>query len=499
MNKIKIFWSYACADLQPIANVNTSWLAELAHEVRRVLGTQDSRGEYEIIRDSDGMIKAGDVIDEQITENIEACDLGILVISDAYLRSKWCAKEAKLFLDKGKPVLIAEMLGGWNDHEASKLHNKVGALHDRILRVELWHNLNGAEVLKGFPAPSCAAEGRKEFDFAVIKLCDGIKKQSKKLRDKASEKNVTPLKPVQPEAKYLNGDQRYDLFLAHCTQDCNLQHQQLKSNLKSEGFSVLHLDMGDPNVIVDWDDSTLTKLMKACNAYAQVIGGTPGIKFLGTDSRFVKVQYDAAGEAGLKRYVSVLPDLRLDECDEAHQDFLANLEVSKTTFEDFENFLIKSLNAARETLAANEKKKELQDDMGDLLKVAIDCAPEDRDKQAALAEMLLDKGIMNWRNIVDTPKNKELMSIAQISDGIVVVYGESISSQKRAVSQFSKFLKYSRKKRCHLALGVADPEAGAPPPSAPNVPQIYLHNGVDAEGFNQFLSNMTGKPQSAGT
>ncbi len=119
MKKTKIFCSHAKADLKELVSVKTSWLSELHEVVCTKLGVENTRTPYEILRDQNGMLLGGDEIDEEIEAGIDACNLALLFISEAYILSENCAKEVELLLERGKTVIPIEMEKEWYNYESS--------------------------------------------------------------------------------------------------------------------------------------------------------------------------------------------------------------------------------------------------------------------------------------------------------------------------------------------------------------------------------------------
>ncbi len=353
------------------------------------------------------------------------------------------------------------------------------------LAIEFWEMDGSGPRLLADPAPSqVVPERRQSFDDRVHELVIAVKAQSAKLHTQAGQ------------AAQAMPDRDADLFLATATKDVAANTRRLKSDLEARGYVVTHFDLTDDNVTAGWDLEFLVNAMKSCNVFVQLAGSVPGKPdLLGSGKSLTAAQYSAAGQAGLKRHVWILPDVDKSECDPGHAEFLDGCDFHQMTFEHFEDYLVKHLEEAREAdESAKRRKQNLcnRDDANDVL-VAFDFDKSDQSKFEELTG-LLDEHIVYFDLITDNLSNKVMSDAVKDNDAIVVIYGGTRGARNRARRHLKKYWQHRRKIRpddnCELAVGDAAPETARPCPGGRNVHKIDVRKGITPEAVGDFLTKL---------
>lgn len=490
MRQTRIFCSYAWRDIEEFANLKTSWLGELHKAIEGKLGTGFTRSPYKLLRDRDGMIVGGDTISEQISAAIAECDIALLFVSEAYILSPDCTKEARLLHEQNKTIIVVEMLKDWNTRKDSLMGELGVLLRDDKLAIKFWEDDGASPRLIADPAPSrVSGDSFKKFFDRVHEVQSAIHQQAAKLPSRQD--------PVEADASPLGAgaDQVFDLFLATATPDEAQLTQRLKIALETNGFSVAHFDLTDPNVTNGATLDDLAKVMRACHHVAQIVGGVPGRpNLLGSGKPLVVAQYEAAVEANHVPHVLLRPTVDPSDCDAAHKAFLHRCGYQPSTFEDFESCLVKHLKEAREKAAALQRRNVLiqaQED-GERKVIAIDFDPQDRDKYDMLSGVLRAH-VLVGDAIMDNPDKAEMKAAVDENDAILVVYGKERGAQKRAKTHFQHYFRLSGTKHqeyCKLAIGNAAPRSAPPCPEGPGVHRIDVRAGVDLKAVNDFLNSL---------
>ncbi|UWQ59346.1 toll/interleukin-1 receptor domain-containing protein [Leisingera caerulea] len=490
MRQTKIFCSYAWEDTEEIANLKTSWLGELHEAIELKLGTRNTRSPYRLLRDRDGIVFGGDSISQKIAAAILECDIALLFVSEAYILSPDCAKEARLLAEQDKTIIVVEMFMEWHKRPDSELGDLGQELRDDKLAIKFWEMYDASPRLIADPLPSRVSRQKYEtFYDRVHDLQKAIRHHAMEL---ASRQGAPEAAPAPSSAE---SGQQFDLFLATPTTEEAQLTQRLKVAIESKGFSVAHFDLTDPNVTNGWGLQDLLQIMQSCHHFAQVVGSVPGrADLLGSGNSLVLAQYEAALEAGHVAHILLRPGVEPSDCGETHRAFLERCGYQPSTFEDFESCLVKHLKEARqkaEALARREELIQAQED-SERKVIAIDFDPLDRDKYDLLSSVLRAH-VLVGDAIMDNPDKAEMKAAVDENDAILVVYGKERGAQKRAKTHFQHYFRLSGTKHqeyCKLAIGNAAPRSAPPCPEGPGVHRIDVRSGVDLKAVNDFLNSL---------
>jgi hypothetical protein len=92
-----VFISYAHIDNQPLIEGQAGWIATLHHALERRL--EQLLGEtIKIWRDP--KLRGNDYFDGEIVSNVIKASVLVAVLSPRYVRSEWCSKELKKFVEE---------------------------------------------------------------------------------------------------------------------------------------------------------------------------------------------------------------------------------------------------------------------------------------------------------------------------------------------------------------------------------------------------------------
>lgn len=485
-----IFFSYAHKDFEPLLGEDTSWLAEVQDRIKRAIGANNDRVPFKVWTDRSGLV-AGQRIEATIEPALAECDVAVAFVSRHYLYSPGCADELRVLHRLGKPIIVIEMVKDWHLVPGTELGDLGHQLHsvDRLRCARFWTEVDGGTDLVASPRPSRAGPRDTE---RLQELLTEVKRAIELHAGPAAApapRFVTDLSdPVAPVAPH-------DLFLAWSTRDAQKHAMRLKRSLEDKGYSVACFDLTAPEGLDGWTTDTLQERIAASHHYAQIVGAVPGKPDLfGSGQSLVAAQYEAAMRAGTETSLMLAPEVYAEDCGPEHSAFLDGCDCQPTTVEAFEQYLIKSIDAARATAASARRRTARLDELPDMngKLIAIDFDPAtDRDKFDLLALRLTrHDNIAIADTITDDASRDVLRTTVAENDAVLVVYSANEASQIRAKRHFKDFWRFCQSQKtalCRLAIGDAAPDAVNPCPVGRGIHRIRVHDEVDEGDLNDFL------------
>jgi len=478
-----IFVSYAHADNQPPAQVQTGWVTclveTLRSEVDRHLKNPE-RKTVEIWWDHSHLDEAKPFPD-QIRSTVSKTAIQLVVLSQAYMNSDWCKSERELFLDHA----------GENSLQAGQIFLvDVGTLEIRdrppefadLLGFQFWEKKSdtGAKRQLGYPTPNPAQPDR--FFDQCVDLAVEISRRLEELSSQAAS----------PQAHETDSaDQGVTVFLAESSDDLELQRTEVAGYLKQFQIHVVPartlpnsredcLKMLDPQL----QDSVL---------FAQLLGPYPGGKLAGSDERLTALQFKRAAEMGKEILQWRDPSLDLSKVPfEEYRTLLSGDHVMSRELEVFKQELLRL--ATRKPESKEEKRPEADGTPF----VFVDTSIEDRELAGLLTDKLGELSCMTALPL-DSGGPSEIREDFEDNvidcDGLILLYGQSTL---RWLREQLRFLRKLLGKRDEPLRGIAVYDA--PPKekeslsmSFPGLQIIDCREGTCDAPVSQFVQSLKGE------
>jgi hypothetical protein len=483
MSKVKIFVSYAHADLEPYPGYQLSRVGTILDEIKHHLGCHDRRCNFEILRDRDGLISPSYNIDEMVDRGIEDCDIGLILMSLSYCNSEECELELGKLLDRGKPLFIVETHSIWDTQFENRLRKFFPRI-ERTLRIQFYGGPPEKRVLFGSPLPWLVdVEGRRNYDGALQQVVSGIQTRGSEF---LHTRNAAKGMPAQHIG-------HHTVFLARSTVDVRNDAQRLATFLEKEGHSTFSFDPGlhvGPGTLTS---SVLKTAIAKCDVVIQLLGGVPGAQIEG--KTLVSLQHALGKESGKPHLVWRSPTFDPAECGFDYSDFLRSIQYHETSYEEFEQYALKQVANVMRLAESDARRKSIleangmTDDDDILPLVAIDVAEPDVEIADVMAEALKQFAYVAPLPF-DLDRTKLVEAISD-NDGIILVYGESREGQMRIGAHFPIIHKSQRlSRKFDIAIGNGSGPRALPYPRGPNVHVIKVDRErmqTDAKSLNGFL------------
>lgn len=388
----------------------------------------------------------------------------------------WGDKERFVFLGKVyTPVLFERSDNGWLQEEDKSLYRK--------------------------PLPGSVSGG---YELAIELTKVAIEEHAKRIIDNrpyTSDASQADEESDEPE-------HRYTVCLAAPTVDVREEADRLATRLTNEGYSVFRINYGATSHSFQSIKKTLETAIRKCDFYVQLLGGQDGRALEGTKSRtLVPAQHEVAVACTEKMeppqpLVLLWQPLEFDEnkVSGPYRKFLATVDKHTTNFQDFEEFLLK-------TIERSAHGRKVIDAIIDARKasrlpaVAIDAAQSDARMARLMLENLEDRVNVS---LLPYEINRELLQDAAVTnDAVILVYGNTRDGQKRAVSHFPHILKFQRLSKLRstsssdqtLAISDGADDDDPPCPKGPGVLIIRVTGDedelkVDTDALKSFLEKI---------
>jgi len=307
LNEQQIFISYAHADNQPIGTNRIRWISKLVEDIRTYMPMKGKKAK--II--TDHAFKMNGKIIERIEKEIEQSSIFIPILSPAYIQSKYCTMERKIFCEKYKDyderIITVE-----------KLEVENNLPFEEHLRNVFWEkDIENRESLTLSLLTSGEDESNKYFK-KIIKLVSSIIERldylDKNDNEKSSDgsKKIEKFDYIEKNVKYSQNNKSLDYFdknsksiecskkkyvyLAEPSDNFLNQYDEVKNHLTKKGFTILpkgtcrHIFKENPNKA----RAKLESDMKNSSFFIQIIEQNvcKSDKNMNYIEKYCKLQYD---------------------------------------------------------------------------------------------------------------------------------------------------------------------------------------------------------------
>lgn len=468
--KHDVFISYAHVDDVPPASVDTGWVTTLARELRRLLSEQLGRSDNHSVW-MDYNLAGNDPITPVILDELTSSATLVIFLSEGYLSSPWCIREADAFLARldalkatGASVFVVEKhkieRERWPE-ELADLRGYPFWTKDRD---------NGVVRTLAYPCPI------PDEDRDYYRLVDDL---SRNLVAALREKQAAAVSvPDQNETT----SSLTTVFLAEVTDDLFDQRQRVKSYLEQQQIRVLPEGYypNDPQQFREQQQAALAD----CRMFVQLLSDISGRKIPGADNGFPCLQHEVAAAADVPIMQWYDPELDLGEIDDPeHLALLNHQTVLAMPIEEFKARIIDELTAKTATESAVE--------VGDAF-VFVNHAPQDQELATQVRGVVDELGLgyalpLSEGSPAEVRKDLEQNVLA--SDAVVFLYGSAPAAWVR--SSMSSLRKILRGRRQCIAL------CEGPPPdkqdvgmSLPGMRFLNCRNGLQEGELRDFLQEL---------
>ena len=490
--EIDVFVSYAHIDDQALAEGQTGWISSFhrALEIRlaQLLGQQPR-----VWRDP--KLQGNDVFaDTLLAEKLPRAALLVSVLSPRYVRSEWCTRELRQFLQ------ASEATGGVRVADKVRVFKVVKTPipreeHPPELQEVLGYDFYTIEPDTGRPrelSQTAPAEGQRQYWSRLDDLAHDIADLLRKLHanGQAAAAAGPALLPATPQEA---------VYLAETAFDLKEARDAVKREILGHGFQVLPdrpLPLVGPELEV-----LVREQLARCRLSVHLVGRSYGVVPDGATDSVVALQNELAVERGQAALAAGDPFTRLiwlpqglELEDERQRKLVDRLrtdsrlqeagDLLESTLEDFKTALVRHLEPPEEEPpAGGDTGAEAAGD--GLLRVYLICDQRDLGATGALEDLLFDRGLEVVVPVFDGDEaqvRRDHEESLVLCDAVLLYWGHANELWlRRKLREIQKSAGFGRKAPFRSkAIYVA-------PPADPAKDRLRTHEAVvvrEGEGFS---------------
>jgi hypothetical protein len=484
-----VFISYSSIDDQPEPGAQgrvSTFVDQLTKRLKILLGEPDFALWMDRTR-LDGTTRLTPGIEKPLKKTA----VMVAFLSNGYLKSKWCPKERKVFLEAVGPVedyarlFVVELDRVEPDQQPKEFAD--------LLAYRLWVQGSLDKNPRWLEDPH-----DPDYRDRLDALARDLKKVLERLRERGT--------PPPPQAKTT-------VYLSQVTDDLDSLRLKVKSYLEQQQIEVLPKQQYLPLDPDAFRQAVVSSLADA-DLFVQLLSKVPGRR-MDESQTYVAFQHTCAREVGLPILQWRDPSLTEQSLSEvesaAHRELLDGPNVQAVQIEEFKQEILRTLERQRaererQDRLAKKSQEAARGQMNDKF-IFIVADPKDGPVAQAIFEYLGRQGYKRGLPLavedqtgLITPADirRDFEDNVQLADGMVIVYGQTPPAWYR--SQLSEVRKIQVQcgrdgKRCRVGLFVA------PPPKnvgyqLPGMCLIPGHEGIDEMAFQTFLDTLLeGVPQ----
>jgi hypothetical protein len=434
-----VFISYAHGDNLEV--VGQGWVSRFHELLEGFLTSNLKRTKAVIWRDK--RLADNDVFDPVIMEQLPDSAVLVAVLSDNYVESEWCRREAEAFCDaaqktfglapnnKSRLFKIIRLPPERQDALPAALRETIGSKF--FVRVDKDERESKDENDKPLPLDPCYGDDYgKRLNLRVSLLAQDIANTLKAI-DAAGSTEVT-------RATAADSVKRPTVYLAQCGSDRHEHRDALRSELTMRGYAVLpHRELPSDEAACR---AEVAKLLERSALSVHLLGASPGMVPDGSEDSVVVVQNALAVErarvAPLQRVVS-LADSTVSKS-ARYQQFLEAMRRDAEL--QFRAELISAdLEAVKGAVQAALARLEAPSPAAEALSanaVTVYVIFDERDRKAtvALRKSLAARGLTVQTPVFEGPAKEVREANEQRlagCDGVLVFYGSGTDAWKASV------------------------------------------------------------------
>ena len=265
--KKHLFISYAHLDNQILSSEEQGWISRFHVSLESLLSMRLG-GRARIWRDT--KLSGNDIFGDEIVDQFPETAVLVSIISPRYLRSEWCTKEVREFIE------AASETGGVIVGNKARIFK---VIKTPVESQELLpHVLKGALGYQFFTLdeqerpieldPAFGKELERDYLRKINAMAWDISEMLTRL-DKDAAKTLTGIKTIEPVAP------KPSIYLAECSYDRREDREKILAELKAHGYSVLP-DENMPTLEKSYV-AKVSRLLKRCNLSIHLIGQSYGL------------------------------------------------------------------------------------------------------------------------------------------------------------------------------------------------------------------------------
>ncbi len=220
-----VFVSYARVDDMPFeaGDEDTAWVSALVRRLKWWLGQKMRRADWGEVWQDLGM-RGSDAVTPEIEHAVRHSATLLVILSDAYLESRWCMAELAMFLEAGPDAALAKRIFVVQRSEV-----------ERRRWPQPLRDLRGYEFFRKEPS------GGPARTLALPKLEDGEKLYVRRLEDLAEDlaKRLRSLRSPATASDTVSEEGDATVFLAEVTPDLEEQRDEVGRYLTQAGLGIL--------------------------------------------------------------------------------------------------------------------------------------------------------------------------------------------------------------------------------------------------------------------
>lgn len=402
-----VFISYAHADNEPLSGAQKGWVTTFAHNLNillsRLLPTDAS------IWMDHRELKSNVPLTQSIMDALGQTATFVVVVSTRYLSSEWCRREREGFLR----LMRARTGAGFRIFavEMDDLKNETlpGELKDLLFRpfwVKEWDSPVARTL--GLPVPN---PQEQDYYTRLSRLSYELADELKRLNASAD----APPHDLAPACVASHTD-KATIYLAEVTDDLDDRREEVKDYLHQAGHSVLPESWRQYEDLAAFEQAMDGDLARS-KLFVQLLSQVPGRKPFGQPSRYPRLQYERAVQAGKTILQWRHEKLNVDEVTDAGH--LALLETQTVRAEGIEEFKRAIVEAAKPPAP-----EVVRTSAGKLVFVSTD--PTDRTRAEDVVRQALEKRKLSYAMLPrkgDPEVARKFMELSLTNcDAAIVVY-----------------------------------------------------------------------------
>ena len=472
-----VFVSYASVDNHPPVGVSRGWVSNLIIELKRILAEELGHAQGASIW-MDYKLAANDPITPTILEALSGSAIILIILSRGYLESRWCARERNAFLENirairkdSRRIFLVEKSGIEWDEKPAEIRDVKGK--------SFWwrQQESGRLYTLGYPAPQ---PEEREYYWRIADLAREMASQLRSIRA-ADARGVAGAEPQQST----------EVLLADVTDDLIDQREAVRRYLQQQGLSVI--ERYYPPDPAEFRQQFLADLARS-SLFVQLLSPLTGRRSPGAEDGYPCLQYELAGELGVKILQWYAPGLDVDAMIDGAQKEL--LQQATVIAEPLEHFKARVAEVARPE--AGEQAGDVSASGSDTL-IFVNYGREDRELADQVRRVADDLG-MDSAVPVASGSPSQVRAVMETfmreSNAMVLLYGEV--PETWVINQLLQFRKYRNLDGTKKALAIYE----GPPPDAKEISMklsdmrvIDCRKGVDLAEVRGFLRDCARIPR----
>ncbi len=446
-----VFISYAHEDNEYPRYGPRGWVERFYEALKARLGGIRSEEEASVFLDQGPSgITGSSMLTPTIKETLSGCGVLVIIVSPAYLASKWCADELKFFRDS------AAKTGGL------RAGTKTRVL--KVLKLPVAPNAFRTGVAElddavGYPFCQYRADGKPieldpphgdymgtEFGCAINALAYDIDAILQALPGRRQAGSRGP------------ADSGIPVYLAETSSDMSEYRERIRQELEQFGCTISPSVQRLPGP--DYAEQVKADLAGA-RLSVHLIGDSYGLIPERSTESIVQMQYQLAGEEHVRRpeflrMVWMPPGLHLDE--ERQAKFVAALQddpqLVVTPLEEFKTIVHNQLKPKKPAVAKRDE--------GAPKSVYLIFDMPDQDAAKSVDDWLFEHGFEVLKRGPETQGRSQLAmhkEFLKASDGVLIYYGETTDDWLQMnLIEFRKVFATGRKRTPPCGVVLADPK-----------------------------------------